>query len=95
MTTPRTKTRPIAEMAGKMEAGRKSAAAALDAPSAIVREQVAAGGAVNISERGKISCRDRPKRMLRNLAMGEELEEAADRQAKVTVVERLKGSVDG
>lgn len=95
MTKPLTKTQLIAEIAERMETDKKSAAAALDALSAIVLEQVAAGGAVTIPDVGKISCRDRPERMVRNPATGEQLKKPADRQVKVTIAKRLKDSVNG
>lgn len=95
MTKPLTKTQLVAEMAEKLDTDKKSAAAALDALSAIVLEQVAAGGAVTIPDVGKISCRDRPERMVRNPATGEQLKKPADRQVKVTVAKRLKDSVNG
>ncbi|WP_299844550.1 HU family DNA-binding protein [uncultured Jannaschia sp.] len=95
MTKPLTKTQLVAEMAEKLDTDKKSAAAALNALSAIVLEQVAAGGAVTIPDVGKISCRDRPERMVRNPATGEQLKKPADRQVKVTVAKRLKDSVNG
>lgn len=95
MTKPLTKTQLIAEMAEKMDTDKKRAAAALDALSTVILEQVAAGGAVTIPDVGKISCRDRPERMVRNPATGEQLKKAADRQVKVTVAKRLKESVNG
>ncbi|WP_299655503.1 HU family DNA-binding protein [uncultured Jannaschia sp.] len=95
MTKPLTKTQLVAEMAEKLDTDKKSAAAALDALSAIVLEQVAAGGAITIPDVGKISCRDRPERMVRNPATGEQLKKPADRQVKVTVAKRLKDSVNG
>ena len=95
MIKPLTKAQLVAEMAEKLDTDKKSAAAALDALSAIVLEQVAAGGAVTIPDVGKISCRDRPERMVRNPATGEQLKKPADRQVKVTVAKRLKDMVNG
>ncbi|WP_299654931.1 HU family DNA-binding protein [uncultured Jannaschia sp.] len=94
MIKPLTKTQLVAEMAEKLDTDKKSAAAALDALSAIVLEQVAAGGAVTIPDIGKVYCRDRPERMVRNPATGEQLKKPADRQVKVTVAKRLKDSVN-
>ncbi|WP_299655959.1 HU family DNA-binding protein [uncultured Jannaschia sp.] len=95
MIKPLTKTQLVAEMSERLDTDKKSAAAMLDALSAIVLEQVAAGGAVTIPDVGKISCRDRPERMVRNPATGEQLKKPADRQVKVTVTKRLKDSVNG
>ena len=94
MTKPLTKTELIAELADKMETDRKSAAAALDALSAVILEQVAAGGGVTIPDVGKIACRDRPERMVRNPNTGEQIRKPADRQVKVTVAKRLKDCVN-
>lgn len=94
MTKPLTKTQLVAEMSAKLDVDKKAAAAALDALSAIILEQVAAGGAVTIPDIGKVSCRDRPERMVRNPATGEQLKKPADRQVKVTVAKRLKDSVN-
>ncbi len=95
MTKPLTKTQLIAEMSEKLDIDKKAAAAALDALSAIILEQVAAGGAVTIPDIGKFACRDRPERMVRNPATGKQLKKPADRQVKATVAKRLKDSVNG
>ncbi|WP_299656740.1 HU family DNA-binding protein [uncultured Jannaschia sp.] len=95
MTKPLTKTELIAELADKMETDRKSAAAALDALSAVILEQVAAGGGVTIPDVGKIACRDRPERMVRNSATGAQLKKPADRQVKMRIAKRLKDSANG
>ena len=95
MTKPLTKTELIAELADKMETDRKSAAAALDALSAVILEQVAAGGGVTIPDVGKIACRDRPERMVRNPATGAQLRKPADRQVKMSIAKRLKDSANG
>lgn len=95
MTKPLTKTQLIAEMAEKMATDKKDAAVALDALSAVILEQVSAGGGVAIPDVGKITCRDRPERVVRNPGTGEQLTKPADRQVKVSVAKRLKDSVNG
>ncbi len=95
MTKPLTKTQLIAEMSEKLDVDKKTATAALDALCGIILEQVAAGGAVTIPNIGKFACRDRPERMVRNPATGEQLKKPADRQVKATVAKRLKDSVNG
>lgn len=44
---------------------------------------------------GKIFCRERPERMVRNPATGEQMKKEADRQVKVTIAKPLKDSVNG
>ena len=90
-----TKTQLVAALAEEMGADKKTAAAAIDAVSAIVTKEVAAGGAVTIPGIGKIYCRERPVRMVRNPATGETIKKDADRQGKVTVAKALKDSVNG
>ncbi|MFZ3583723.1 HU family DNA-binding protein [Loktanella sp. DJP18] len=94
MSTALTKAQLVALMAERMDTDKKSAAAALDTLSNIILETVAAGGAVTIPDVGKISCRDRPARMVRNPATGEQMEKEADRAVKVTVAKKLKESIN-
>lgn len=62
--------------------------------SQIINEEVASGGAVTIPDVGKVFCRERPEREVRNPATGEKFTKEADRQVKVTVAKRLKDSVN-
>jgi DNA-binding protein HU-beta len=92
---PMTKTQLVAAIADEMGGDKKTAAAALDAVTAIVTKEVAAGGAVTIPGIGKVYCRERPERMVRNPATGEQIKKEADKQVKVTVAKALKDSVNG
>lgn len=95
MTKPMTKTQLVAALADEMGSDKKSAGAALDAVVAIITREVAAGGAVTLPGVGKFYCRERPERMVRNPATGEQMKKPADKQVKVTVAKALKDSVNG
>jgi DNA-binding protein HU-beta len=95
MTKPMTKTQLVAALAETMGSDKKSAAAVLDAVAAVVTREVAAGGAVTLPGIGKISCKARPERQVRNPATNEIMTKAADKQVKVTIAKALKDSVNG
>lgn len=95
MTKPMTKTQLVAALAETMGSDKKSAAAVLDAVAEVVTREVAAGGAVTLPGIGKISCKARPERQVRNPATGEIMTKAADKQVKVTIAKALKDSVNG
>ena len=95
MAKPMTKTDLVAALAAEMDADKKTASAALDAISEIVTRNVAEGGAVTLPGIGKIWCRERPERMVRNPATGEQIKKDADRQVKITIAKALKDSVNG
>lgn len=95
MSKPMTKTQLVAALAETMGSDKKSASAALDAVAEVVAREVAAGGAVTLPGIGKISCKARPERQVRNPATGETMTKAADKQVKVTVAKVLKDSVNG
>ena len=95
MSKPMTKTQLVAALAEKMEADKKSAAAALDAIATIISDEVAGGGAVTLPGIGKIYCRERPERMVRNPATGEQIKKEADKVVKMTIAKALKDSVNG
>ncbi|MBC7157064.1 MAG: HU family DNA-binding protein [Rhodobacteraceae bacterium] len=90
-----TKTQLVAALADAMGSDKKTASAALDSLGAIVTREVAAGGAVTLPGLGKIACRARPERTVRNPATGEQLVKPADRQVKMTIAKALKDSVNG
>ncbi|WP_071674316.1 HU family DNA-binding protein [Nioella nitratireducens] len=92
---PMTKTQLVAALAEEMGSDKKSASAALDAVSAVVSKEVAAGGAVTLPGIGKVYCRERPERMVRNPATGEQIKKEADKVVKVTIAKALKDSVNG
>jgi DNA-binding protein HU-beta len=92
---PMTKAQLVAALAEKTETDKKSAAAALDAMVAIITDEVSGGGAVTLPGVGKIYCRERPERMVRNPATGEQIKKEADKVVKMTIAKALKDSVNG
>ena len=95
MNKPMTKTQLIAALAEEMGTDKKAASAALDAVAALVTREVAAGGAITLPGLGKMACRERPERQVRNPATGETMTKAADKQVKFTIAKALKDSVNG
>ena len=93
-TKPMTKTQLVAALAEKMDSDKKSAQAALDAVTEIITETVADGGAVTLPNVGKFYCRERPERMVRNPATGEQIKKDADKVVKVTIAKALKDTVN-
>lgn len=93
-TKPMTKTQLVAALAEEMGADKKTATAALDAISAVVLREVAAGGAVTLPNIGKVMCRARPERQVRNPATGETMTKPADKAVKVTIAKALKDAVN-
>ena len=91
---PLTKTQLVAALAEELGSDKKSAAAALDALTAVVTREVAGGGAVTLPGIGKIACRARPERQVRNPQTQEMMTKPADKQVKVTVAKALKDSVN-
>lgn len=95
MAKPMTKTQLVAALADEMGADKKSATTALDAIVAVITKEVAGGGAVTLPGVGKIYCRERPERMVRNPATGEQFKKEADKVVKMTIAKALKDSVNG
>ncbi len=93
MNKPMTKTQLVTALAEQMGTDRKTAAAALDGIAAIVAAEVAAGGAITLPGIGKVACRARPEREVRNPATGETITKAADRAVKLTAAKALKDAV--
>ena len=91
---PMTKTALVAALADAMGSDKKTAAAALDAVADVVTREVAGGGAVTLPGIGKIACRARPERMVRNPQTQEMMKKPADKQVKVTIAKALKESVN-
>lgn len=91
---PMTKTQLVAALAEATGADKKSANATLEALANIVSDEMAAGGAVTLPGLGKFACRERPARMVRNPATGEQMHKDADRVAKVTIAKALKDRVN-
>ena len=94
MAKPMTKTQLVAALAEEMDSDKKTAGAALDAITDIITKEVAGGGAVTLPGIGKIYCRERPERMVRNPATGEQIKKDADKQVKITIAKALKDSVN-
>ncbi len=92
---PMTKTQLVAAIADRIDSDKKSANEALDAITMIITDEVSSGGAVTLPGIGKIYCRERPERMVRNPATGEQMKKDADKVVKVTIAKALKDSVNG
>ncbi len=90
-----TKTQLVAAVAEAMSSDKKTAGAALDAIASVVSREVAAGGSVTIPGLGKVACKARPERMVRNPATGEQMKKPADRQVKFAIAKALKDVVNG
>jgi DNA-binding protein HU-beta len=73
MNKPMTKTQLVAALADAMGSDKKTAGAALDALAVVVAREVAAGGSVAVPGLGKVACKARPERQVRNPATGEML----------------------
>ena len=95
MAKPMTKTQLVSALAEEMGSDKKSASGALDAVISIITREVSGGGAVTLPGVGKIYCRERPERMVRNPATGEQIRKDADKVVKMTIAKALKDSVNG
>ena len=95
MSKPMTKTQLVAALAEDMGTDKKSATAALDAMCNLITREVSGGGTVTLPGVGKIMCRERPERMVRNPATGEQFKKEADKVVKMTIAKALKDSVNG
>jgi DNA-binding protein HU-beta len=94
VSKPMTKTQLVAALSEEMGTDKKSAGSALEAVTAIITREVAGGGAVTLPGVGKIYCRERPERMVRNPATGEQIKKDADKVVKMTIAKALKDSVN-
>ena len=94
MAKPMTKTQLVAALAEEMGGDKKTAGAALDAVVNVITREVGGGGAVTLPGVGKIYCRERPARMVRNPATGEQIHKEADKVVKMTIAKALKDSVN-
>jgi DNA-binding protein HU-beta len=94
MQKPMTKTQLVAAIADVMGADKKVAGAALDAIADVVAREVAAGGAITLPGLGKVACKERPERQVRNPATGETMTKAADKQVKFSIAKSLKDIVN-
>ncbi len=94
MAKPLTKTQLVSALADAMDSDKKSAGAALEAIVDVITKEVSGGGAVTLPGVGKIYCRERPARMVRNPATGEQIHKDADKVVKMTIAKALKESVN-
>ncbi|MEO5621330.1 MAG: HU family DNA-binding protein [Cypionkella sp.] len=94
MNKPMTKTQLVAALAEAMDADKKTATAALDAIASVVSREVAAGGAITLPGLGKVACKARPERQVRNPATGETMTKPADKQVKFAIAKALKDIVN-
>jgi DNA-binding protein HU-beta len=95
MAKPMTKTQLVSAIAEEMGADKKTAGAALDAITEVITKEVSGGGAVTLPGVGKFYLRERPERMVRNPATGEQIKKDADKVVKVTIAKALKDSANG
>jgi len=93
-TKPMTKAQLVAALAEESGMDKKGASGALDSLIAIITKEVSGGGAVTLPGVGKIYCRERPERMVRNPATGEQIKKEADKVVKMTIAKALKDSVN-
>ena len=95
MANQMTKAQLVAAIAEATGSDKKSIAAALDALTTIITREVAAGGAVTLPGIGRIYCRERPARQVRNPSTREMIAKPADKAVKIAVAKALKESVNG
>lgn len=95
MSKPLTKAQLVSAIAEQAGGDKKTATEYLDAVTAIITREVSQGGAVTLPGVGKVYCRERPERMVRNPQTGEQIKKDADKVVKVTVAKALKDSVNG
>ncbi|MBB5721196.1 MAG: HU family DNA-binding protein [Yoonia sp.] len=93
-TKPMTKAQLVAAIAEETGLDKKGATGALDGIVSIITKEVSGGGAVTLPGVGKIYCRERPERMVRNPATGEQIKKDADKVVKMTIAKALKDSVN-
>ena len=67
----------------------------MEAIRAVVAREVPNGGAVALPGPGKVVCRTRPERQVRNPATGETMTKPADKVVKIAIAKALKDSVNG
>ena len=95
MSKPMTKSQLLAAIAEEMGSDKKTASGALDALAAVVAREVSNGGAVTLPGIGKVVCRARPERQVRNPATNEVITKPADKVVKISIAKALKDSVNG
>ena len=91
---PMTKSQLVASLAETMGSDKASANRMVDALCGIITKEVSGGGAVTLPGVGKIYCRARPERMVRNPQTNEQIKKPADRVAKVSIAKALKDAIN-
>jgi DNA-binding protein HU-beta len=94
MSKAMTKAQLVAAVADAMGGDKKTATSALDAIASVVTREVSSGGTVMLPGLGKMVCRARPERQVRNPATGETVTKPADRQVRFAIAKALKESVN-
>lgn len=94
MAKPMTKAQLVTALAEESGMDKKGASNALESIVNIITREVSGGGAVTLPGVGKIYCRERPERMVRNPATGEQIKKDADKVVKMTIAKALKDSVN-
>jgi DNA-binding protein HU-beta len=94
MSKAMTKSQLVAAVADAMGGDKKTASAALDAIASVVTREVTSGGTVMLPGLGKMACKSRPERLVRNPATGEQVTKAADKQVRFAIAKALKDSVN-
>ena len=94
MANQMTKAQLVAALAEETGGDKKAAGAMLDALTGIITRTVSEGGAVTLPGVGKIYCRERPERMVRNPSTGDQIKKDADKVVKITVAKALKDSIN-
>ena len=94
MATQMTKAQLVSALADATGGDKKAAGGMLDALTEIITSTVSEGGAVTLPGVGKIYCRERPERMVRNPSTGEQIKKEADKVVKITVAKALKDSIN-
>jgi len=94
MANQMTKAQLVAALAEETSADKKAASALLDALTGIITKTVSEGGSVTLPGVGKIYCRERPERMVRNPSTGDQIKKDADKVVKITVAKALKDSIN-
>lgn len=94
MTKTMTKTQLVSAIAEEIGSDKKDAAVALDALCNVITREVSQGGAIALPGIGKVFCKERPERMVRNPSTGEQIQKEADKVVKMTIAKALKDSVN-
>lgn len=95
MAKPMSKAELVADIAMRGDISKAQADEALKAVVAAISAQLVAGNTVALPGLAKFETRERPARLVRNVATGEMMEKAADRAVKITALTGIKSAVNG